>query len=264
MLVEAGLTLQGFPCRGFGGIQLTWCEKVIIKDNNIEDNGTGHIDPVNGIFIFYISEGQIGQNHVFNNGPIGEGEFFNNGVRCGIAIIFSTGRNIIHGSFFGEDYAVRIHDNVVSQPAGRALLLGAQGAVSVLNNYFNSDIRDPVAAPLPNIPGGCVTIYIPGIGNNVRYGESISAIGIPPLTSGTIYDCNQSRLGLGNSSLLSHYILAGTDLSFGSNQVNCLNSEIKINTFLRASTLRAMDNRMREPVGRFIWTSIALFCHVLL
>jgi hypothetical protein len=248
MIVEAALTLQGFPCRGFGGILLTWCENVIIKDNKIEDNGVRHVNPVSGIFIFFLSEGQIIQNYVFNNGPIGEGEFFNNGVRCGIAIIFSTGRNIIRGSFFGEDYAVRVHDNVVSQPAGRALLIGAQGAVSVLNNYFNSDIRDPVAVPLPNIPGGCVTIYIPGMGNSARYGERISAVSVPPITGGTIFECNQSRLGPGNSSILSHFILAGPDLCFGSNQVNCLNSEIRINTFLRSSTLRATDNRLFEPI----------------
>ena len=138
---------------------------------------------------------------------------------------------------FGENYAIRIHNNVISQPAGRTLLLGAQGMVSVMNNYFNSELSDVTISgesfpSLKGIQGGCVSIFNPVTNTNAVHVETnVMAIGVPPLIGGTIFDNNQSRLGQANTSTLSHYIVTEADLCFGHNQVNCINADIRSNTF---------------------------------
>ena len=71
MKKETSLPFQDMPCRGFGGILLSWCEKLTIKDNRIEGNGHSLVDPVCGIFILFASEVQIVQNYIFNNPPTG-------------------------------------------------------------------------------------------------------------------------------------------------------------------------------------------------
>ncbi len=255
MIKETTLSWRGMPCRGFGGILLSWCEKITIKDNRIESNGRQHVDPVCGIFVFYVSEARIAQNYIFDNGPIGQNESLKAGPRGGIVIIFSTGRNIASSEgLFGENYAARVHDNVVSQPAGRALLLGAQGMVSVVDNYFNSELSDVTVISesfpsLKGVQGACVSIFNPVTNVSVAHAETqVMAIGVPPLIGGTIFENNQSRLGQANTSLLSHYIVTESDLCFGHNQVNCVNAAIRFNTFLHSATLRACDNRLRETM----------------
>jgi hypothetical protein len=92
--------------------------------------------------------------------------------------------------------------------------------VSVVNNYFNSELADV-----------CVSIYNPGY-----VGGAIGS---------TIFECNQSRVGPANTLQYSH-IIHGDDIRFGSNYILCLNPSIHLNTWIHCSTLRACDNQWKE------------------
>jgi hypothetical protein len=254
MLEEIGLSSYGLPCRGFSGILLTSCEGLVIKDNRIEDNGSQHSDPVCGIFIYYLSEGQIINNYIFNNGGLGGMEDRRIGPRGGIVLPFS-----INAASEYETYSARIHDNVIVQPTGRALLLGSWGMASVLNNYFRSERFDFLATQfkfLSEVVGGCVSIFFQGASVKVPRVGSRRIAGAAAYGLGLIFQGNQSVLGYDNEADVSHYIVGsiGSDLSFGSNEVYCENSGIYINTFLYAKTLRAYENRLSEPSGISLWS----------
>lgn len=211
---------DGVPCRGFGGILLTFCVNLIIKDNIIESNGRQHIDPVCGIFIFFLYRGQIIRNYIQENGPfiLGLPET-KAGSRGGVVLMDC-------------DESCMIYDNQINQPVGSALLARVSGSpiersdiFSVVNNELTSRLED-VGIP----EGGCVRIISYQEGARIRF------------------ECNHSYINQFNRSEISHFIAtSGGDLSFGSNVISCLNGNyIKYNTHLMARTLRAYDNRFME------------------
>ena len=53
---------------GFGGISLADCEHAVIRENTIEENGTGHLEPVCGIFMLHGQKVDISDNLILNNG----------------------------------------------------------------------------------------------------------------------------------------------------------------------------------------------------
>ena len=54
--------------QGYGGISLSYVERLSIRDNFIADNGPSHIDPVCGIFLLYGVGVEIDRNRIVNNG----------------------------------------------------------------------------------------------------------------------------------------------------------------------------------------------------
>jgi hypothetical protein len=129
----------------FGGIALADAEDVTIQENRIEANGIDHTHPVCGIFISLGEKIDISNNRILSNGSrISE----QSGVRGGvvIAMSFKSLVNILAGDeqFLSPDGipAVKIHDNIITQPLGHALFLIAFGPVSVVGNHLTSQSVD--------------------------------------------------------------------------------------------------------------------------
>jgi len=222
MLEEARLTHNGSLLRGFGGIILHTCWELIIEDNVIRHNGEQHIDPICGIFIPSATDVRIIGNYIWNDVPIGGGSgSLKFGSRGGILVIYIL-------------YVCMIHGNVIRQPAGPALRInGHSTTVSVVNNYFTSELSDIEADPI--YTGGVVSIYA-------------TASSISSASGSVIFQCNRSELlqNDGSGSTTSHYIYTDYSLCFGSNHITCWNSNIRRNTFLKAFTIRACENCFEE------------------
>ena len=160
------------PSKGVGGVSLGLCQGLSIRENRVEKNGRSHLDAVCGIYVGLADRIDISQNQVLNNGPLNaEGReaitSLRPGRRGGIVLNMVTAINSLsrlgqkaEDGFSSPDPAVRIHDNVVNQPAGQALFMQAYGPVSVVDNYFNSEVSDNSAmgilagAVLINMNGG--------------------------------------------------------------------------------------------------------------
>jgi len=149
---------------GIGGISLADVENLVVRENRIENNGTGQPEPVSGIFILHGEKIDISDNRILNNGSrTGEGP----GMRGGIVIASSFRRlmkeaveeseNGIEPLHYDGIPAAKIHDNIVTQPLGQALFIMALGPVSVIGNHFTSQIADYRFNPL-SLPAGAVTI----------------------------------------------------------------------------------------------------------
>jgi hypothetical protein len=152
-IVESCLQLEigDFPAAlenklGFGGIALQTVEDLRIRENRIRNNGTTHADPVCGIFAASLTGGDIEENTIVGNGPFGTANrqsFF--GTRGGIILpqVREIGTSLLYMKSFisreqRSEFAVRVHDNIVASPLGPALLIGANGVVSVDANHFTS------------------------------------------------------------------------------------------------------------------------------
>jgi len=136
--------------RGVGGISLGFCENVLIHENRIENNGTDHHNPVCGIFVFYGNQVDISHNFIIDNGSIpGDATQLKQGMWGGISMIFTTSLTRIPDFTQSQNlttkggHAARVHGNVVDQPVGRPLTLGALGPVSIVDNLFNTEITAP-------------------------------------------------------------------------------------------------------------------------
>lgn len=134
-----------------GGIVLGNCEDVNIAGNRIENNGKSHQFPICGIYIHDGENIDIRGNRIMNNGPLVSGvKEIKNGERGGIVIkeCASFGYKDLRDAEVGEELAevsgefgipaLRVHDNIVTQPLGQALTVTAMGPVSVVNNQFTT------------------------------------------------------------------------------------------------------------------------------
>lgn len=234
--------------RGFGGISLGFCENVTISENRIERNGRNYINPVCGIFIRFGEQVDIHHNHILDNGPLAA--VFTPSLEFGF-----RGGIFLSASSFGLDevflrqkvgfdtgrHAARIHDNIVHQPAGQALRLFAIGPASICGNRFATDLSGP--EPFERLAGALLVLTLGG--------ENRLPAGL------TLFNSNQSRLGERATSLMSQIILTTDDIGFDGNQCVAITDGIDltdtvsvfINTFLLGRTLRASDNRFKEPTG---------------
>lgn len=134
----------------FGGIILSDGENISIKDNVIEKNGLSHLQAVCGIWMGNAEKIEICDNRIVDNAPrsslVDAGAA--KGWRGGVVIRLSLAKIMddLAGLFTGDQPimfqdsvpAAKIHDNVVVQPLGQALVLMAMGPVSVANNHFTS------------------------------------------------------------------------------------------------------------------------------
>jgi len=179
--------------------------------------------------------------------------------------------------------AARIYDNIIDQPAGRALSLTAVGAISITNNHFNSELSGVdfleqfIGAVFILNVGGLNQTPTPQSNPSTRATIAASNFTRNPgsdqhLPNGNIlFNSNQSRLGFSNSSLTCQLIATADDLGFNSNQSDALGKGLSvdfgtllINTFLIGLTLRASDSRFKElmvsqtSVKVSLWTSSTL------
>lgn len=150
----------------YGGITLGIVDSATIVDNVISDAGGNDLDPYCGIFILKANGVSIERNTITENG----GERVENGLvrlgqRGGVIIALASAPQhtvSLSGGYGGHTYdhgvndgptlsasasalktyagtpALRMHDNVVVQPDGRALQCLADGPISVCNNQLIS------------------------------------------------------------------------------------------------------------------------------
>jgi hypothetical protein len=145
-LADISAKLQTFM--GYGSISLASVLDLIVRDNFIEDNGPDYRQPVCGIFLLHGEGVDISRNLIQNNGARTEepATSAKAGPRGGIFIasclapsdrlpqkISRQGMTLSNGV-----PALKVHENVVSAPLGRALTVLALGPVSVVGNQFTS------------------------------------------------------------------------------------------------------------------------------
>ncbi len=267
---------------GLGGISLGICEDVTIFGNRIENNGINHIYPVCGIYIYDGEFVDISHNIIVNNGPLqGQVSYeFRDGIRGGIIIVRVSvppkQAEILNQESllsYGKP-AARVHDNVVDQPVGKALTIRANGPLSILNNQFNSELSEPGDSTLK-----IGTVKIINVNIDYQAYRSTAASNSETLSTGylfpgvyasrvirqvpkcnTLFNNNQTRMGLENKSHISQVIISSDDIGFDGNQSDDIGEgfsitlpdfsrvDLVINTILIAPTLRATDNRFKESI----------------
>jgi len=284
-------------------ISLAMCEDCTIRENWLEENGKGQPQPVCGIFIFYGEKIDVINNRIINNGPEVIKETPQNASpRGGIVILFafrlpqpartgSTTNNPnsnLAALFTTQDTipAARIHDNIVSQPLGQALLLIALGPVSVVSNQFTSQgiykgqslsrlagavyILDVgLSKDLINIliPARQWTLVSPAavlalISTNAPKSLALALL-LQLFPSGKVmYTANQTTLDMRSfdrdTAISSQLIFSWDDIAFVNNQSECAGlvaalphapatfDLVMFNTVLLAPSVRCNDNRFTD------------------
>jgi hypothetical protein len=284
---------------GFGGIVLTDCENVIIQENRIESNGINHLDPICGILILMGEKVEVSRNRILDNGPRTSltNDNVRRGLRGGVVVAMSfkalNSKLISDTELLSPDGipAVKVHDNIITQPLGQALLLLALGPISVVGNQLTSQGADFRVNPLSLLAG---TIYILNLGisqdllvflllasfrNLAAANNAVFEANYRPdvantirrllyLPSGTVlFANNQVTLDLRtdeiNRAFSSLLIASLDDVAFNSNQSNC-NSFIDVilfDTVLFAVSVRSNDNRFQEGISM---TFYSLFSYGLM
>src|SRR6185436_1916213 len=101
------------------------------------------------------------------------------GLRGGIVICFAFPPTVVVDTLFGSGPeqngvpAVRLHDNIVSTPLGRALTLMALGPVSIVSNQFTSQGIPPTSVDFSGLIAGAVLIFNLGFSNDFFYLQQI-------------------------------------------------------------------------------------------
>ncbi|WBR99991.1 hypothetical protein OU994_16845 [Pseudoduganella sp. SL102] len=246
---------------GRGGISLAIVDSLVITGNHVTENGASAADPACGVFVGWGNDVEITDNTLTANGATTAGfeDSRRAGLRGGIYLRFAGALSEKLSASSGRKPALRVHDNRVDQPAGRALTAFAFGPVSVANNHFSSEFTGRFG--FIDAAFGCVLIVnLVGIhrliarllGDQLENPGSYSVQAERSLPGGeTIYDDNFARLDTVNRSLMSQAILCMDDVSYASNTSSVMRREpFFCNTVLIGDTVRATGGRLREEAVR--------------
>jgi len=282
------------PEMGFGGIALADCEKVVIRENTIQDNGESHLVPVCGIFMLHGEKVDISDNRILNNGRRDTTTTggIQPGWRGGIVIALSF-REMIREyiqekELFYHDGipAVKIHHNIVTQPVGRTISLIAFGPVSIVGNQLTSLGVDN--SSLAALLAGCVFIQNLGVSKDLLAAMLLpsyramartapmtthvsvqaqagigAAAALLYLPSGRIlFDNNQVTLDMltpgTQGAISSQLLISFDDVSYSGNQAECASffDVLFFDVGLVGATVRSCNNRFQEG---FTLTPCSLF-----
>jgi hypothetical protein len=283
---------------GYGGISLADVENLVLHHNEIEDNGPSHIEPVCGIFVLHGEGIDISDNRILNNGAKNQepSTSAKTGRRGGINIVLAVAPTVptpIAGQLYPNQNGVpaaKIHDNIVSQPLGRALWLSALGSVSVLDNHFTSrgvtGSASVVAATVyiqnlglsneyyaqltnfsgvlhgspsvkaPSIDGEAVLLPRPGL-DDKRRGQYLANGNV--LFNDNRCDLNLLETGTG-FVLSSVFITSLDDIGFADNQcdANLLDDYVIVQAYLFGTSVRMADNRLKEGLYNALYSGITI------
>jgi hypothetical protein len=249
-ILEPSISLAAMT--GYGGIALASVEQLIIHDNVIVENGAGPAEPVCGIFVLHGEGIDIARNRILENGngpddSGGNAGGGNNptpkrGFRGGIAIAYALAPTRLmaidkFGSLPGQapmqtgEPAAKIHENIVSTPAGQALLMVALGPVSIEGNEFTT--RGLVTkGPSAGFLAAAVSIMNLGLSNEIMlqylaYGFFGKNQSIDPMGSLNPAKLDDFKLGR---------VMANGQVLFSDNQVNLdllgVGSEFSVSSIL--------------------------------
>jgi len=292
---------------GYGGIALADVTKLTVWDNVIEDNGPRRTDPVCGIFVLLGDDVDVSRNRIVNNGARTEEPVTSAkpGQRGGIILRNVTARMTgqlgtpglasFNTSIQTEATALRVHNNMVVAPMGRALSVTALGAVSVVANQFVTQAVAPFQTG--HFDGFLVsTVYISNLGRNLEigswaagykatklgyiqpdpaYGFNNNVYTVSPATANiaaarffvggqVLFVANQVTLDAlekGVSIAASSIAISSLDdVGFGDNQcqLQLAGDVVYYHTVLFGTSLRANDNRWEEPVPHTLYSAITL------
>ncbi len=123
------------------GIALVDGERIVIRNNDIRDNGTTDADPVCGISIMFGNDIVIKGNRIQNNGlrdpaSIASISSMRSAIAISLAGVASNDDNQDQADEMGT--SLRVIGNIVEHPNGPALAVRATGPVAIENNYFMS------------------------------------------------------------------------------------------------------------------------------
>jgi len=252
--------------RGLGGVSLGFCQDLAIRENLIEDCGTRHIDPVCGIYLSYGETVEIAGNTIRNNGPlVASGADLQPGRRGGIVLnlvaaatlldrVTGTGQARVTPS-----PAARVHENLVEQPAGVALWIGALGPLQITDNAFSSEVSG--VSNFERLAGTVLIVNVGGVqtspppssfqpvGNlasNVGAGAS-AATGDAGSTLGLLGDAAATDAASGGSATNAAGA-AAAGLMINTNAQPALSAGLRINTNLSAFD-RTAAARAVLPMG---------------
>lgn len=216
---------------GYGGIVLADVENLVVHDNTIVDNGSDWLDPVCGVFVLHGEGIDLMRNRIVNTGarttePPSDAR---SGQRGGVVVRYAlpptTALNGILASGPAQNGvpALRLHDNIVSQPLGRALVANGIGPMSIVANQFTSQGVVPTSVDLSSFMAATVQILNLGMSNefylqvllfavlNKGYAKDyLAAAGDNAVAAG--------RAGLDDATLAR--LLANGQVLFSDNQVN--------------------------------------------
>jgi hypothetical protein len=142
-LLSANLNVHS----AIGGIALAHCERLSVRDNRIENCGRNPGDPVCGLFVLLADGAVVERNRITGNGasatataPPRPGR--RGGVVFALALpgSFPFTVPLLNRAGLRQDGApaLRVHDNVIVTPEGRALEVIAVGPVSACDNQLTS------------------------------------------------------------------------------------------------------------------------------
>jgi hypothetical protein len=262
--------------RGVGGISLGLCDDLLIRDNRIEDNGVSYRGPAHGIFVIYANQADISRNHVLTNSPAVPSEL-QQGQPGGITLFAATANRLLaapadDGLTRADPQAVRLHDNRVHQPLGRALtVMLSLGPISILNNQWVTDfslaagavigrsttsvqpkavIGASVVSNLFTIARSAGVVFVFNLGQiTLGSGQVGANASTATATGSTMFNNNQVRLGSAGQSVVAQALVSLDDMSYLGNQADVgAGAALAANTLLAAMTVRAANNRLQEPI----------------
>lgn len=243
-----------------GGIVLADADDLMIRDNTIDRSGAGGRTPACGVFVLHSQGLDIHRNRIRHNGMSPQEDAQarpdrRGGVVIGFAEVptrevrltpdADTPRHRQDGT-----PALRVHDNVIIAPEGRAIEATALGPVSVQGNqvtalgsdFRNLSARSPLGLDVPE--GSPLRVFTSALGGAV---VSILNLGV----SNELY---LQLLGFGGLDLADaqpqpdadpledRSVLAGGNISFADNQV-VLDALDGVSTFaLSAISLFTLDD----------------------
>jgi len=290
---------------GYGGIALADVESLDIWDNVIEDNGPRRTDPICGIFVLLGEGVDISRNRIVNNGarteePVSSAK---RGQRGGIIIRnvtspvsgAATTKLTAYTAIQTDRPALRVHDNIVVTPMGRALSVTALGAVSAVGNQFVSQAVTPIQTRSTDAFLAS-TVYIGNLGrnfdirswqasyqktklgafqqdNNYSFSNntfSAAPTAIAPTTvrffiggqvlfvaNQVMLDVTERGVSIAASSIM---IVSLDDVGFSDNQcqMQLADDVVIVHALLFGISLRANGNRWEEPVPNALYSAITL------
>ena len=284
----------------YGGISLADVEMLHLHDNRIENNGPDHLQAVCGVFVLHGEGLDISRNQILNNGAKNSSNTKDaqKGLRGGIVIRYAlpgmTTLELANYQLPRQNGvpAIRIHDNVVAQPLGQALLLGALGPVSIQGNSLTS--RGIVSGFSLGLFASTVMILNLGVSNEF-YGQifafaaahtdasrtasaavrdemittsktGLDDVGIGQyLANGNVmFNDNQVVADLMereiSKTMSSVLIISLDDISFADNQLDAsfLIDLMISNAIVLGMSVRISDNRFKESLILSLFSTVSL------
>jgi hypothetical protein len=230
---------------GFGGIVLAAAENIIISQNRIEDNGNFEVMPVCGVLLLYGENVDISGNRIHHNGPADEEDLdFEKGLRGGIVVAMSF-KQLQRADGIP---AVKVHNNIVTQPLGQALMIIALGPVSVVGNQFTSQGVD-LKANSYSIFAGAIFILNLGISQDLMATMLLSSFKY--IAANNLYMEQTTTLAKGGNitsaaqgltGLLKYLYLPSGNVLFTSNQTTLDLQSPLIDFAFSAQAIASLDD----------------------